>query len=487
MIKRIWIILAWIILAAGLLLRMMHYLSNRSLWLDEAMLALSILDRDPFELLRPLDYNQGAPVLFLLLVDAATMIFGSTELALRLVPLLASLAGLFLFFLIAKDCIDNKYLPVQMCIFAFSYRLVYFSQEIKQYSMDVAVALALSYTFMRLVVSDRAIKAHLAVLSVTGCIAVWLSHPAVFVLAGIGISLLVLIGQGKNHLSLGILVFVFVLWILNFGTHYLLFLRTLTSHEHLLSYWEAGFLPAPTGIGALKLWAHSLLRFLQYLEYPTYWTAFIAALVAVSVGDAIQNRRPDTLSFFLPIGFALVASSLHLYPFSERLILFLAPFLYLLIIRGLQILTEQRTLFISLVLTTLLLVPSFSSARRLWIMPIFREEVKPILNYLGDHQTLNDKVYIYHGARFAVEYYQRYVQLPERNVHWGKFSRLDRSQYLKDIEYMKQWPRVWFLFSHKWKDEEIFFRSNIDGKLLDQYHAPGASLYLYNFEDRGSN
>ena len=40
------------------------------------MLARNILDRSPFGLLRPLDHAQAAPVLFLLLVDAAAFLFG---------------------------------------------------------------------------------------------------------------------------------------------------------------------------------------------------------------------------------------------------------------------------------------------------------------------------------------------------------------------------------------------------------------------------
>ncbi len=66
--QRSWVFPAAIILV-GLLLRLLHYLNNRSLWLDEAMLARNILDRGSFELLITLDYNQGAPVLFLLLPD----------------------------------------------------------------------------------------------------------------------------------------------------------------------------------------------------------------------------------------------------------------------------------------------------------------------------------------------------------------------------------------------------------------------------------
>lgn len=229
------------------------------------------------------------------------------------------------------------------------------------------------------------------------------------------------------------------------------------------------------------------MTFLKYLGYSVYWIAFVAALIIFSIGDAIQNRRPEVLAFFLTICFTFMASVLHQYPFSERLILFLGPFIYLLIIRGLQILAEQKAPLIPLILTIFLLVPSLSSAYRLWTMPIVREEIRPILRYLDNHQMPNDRVYIYHGARPAAEYYQRYRGFSLHNVYWGVPWTLDRSQYLKDIKYMEQWPRVWFLFTRQVKDEEIFFRSNIDGEALDQYHMPGTSLYLYYFGDSGSD
>ena len=69
--------------------------------------------------------------------------------------------------------------------------------------MDVAITLTLVYIFLRLMALDKASKAHLALLSISGAISVWLSYPAVFVLAGIGISLLIAIGPKKDHPSLG--------------------------------------------------------------------------------------------------------------------------------------------------------------------------------------------------------------------------------------------------------------------------------------------
>jgi hypothetical protein len=53
------------ILAAGVVLSLAQFLFNRSLWWDEAAMALNIIHRSSAELLQPLDYAQSAPVLFL--------------------------------------------------------------------------------------------------------------------------------------------------------------------------------------------------------------------------------------------------------------------------------------------------------------------------------------------------------------------------------------------------------------------------------------
>ena len=58
------------LVAAGIALRLLQYLANRSLWLDELRLTLNILERSYAGLTSPLDYNQGAPIGFSLDLDA---------------------------------------------------------------------------------------------------------------------------------------------------------------------------------------------------------------------------------------------------------------------------------------------------------------------------------------------------------------------------------------------------------------------------------
>ena len=131
------------LLAAGALLRVAQYLSNRSLWLDEAYIAPTILKRSFAGLLWPPDYGQIVPVGFLALVRAAVALFGASEYALRLVPLLCGLAALFLFRRVAGRLLPAPAVPIAAALFSFSGPLIGFSSELKQYSSDVLAALFL--------------------------------------------------------------------------------------------------------------------------------------------------------------------------------------------------------------------------------------------------------------------------------------------------------------------------------------------------------
>src|SRR5438093_1878315 len=77
-------LLPWLIIGFGITVRCVQYIANRSLWLDESLLALNIVHRTFLQLLQPLDYEQGAPVGFLMIEKASVQIFGNNEYALRL-------------------------------------------------------------------------------------------------------------------------------------------------------------------------------------------------------------------------------------------------------------------------------------------------------------------------------------------------------------------------------------------------------------------
>ena len=93
-------IIALAILGIGL--RLFTLLSDRCLWIDESMLALNLVERTPWQLLEPLDWNQGAPAGFLMLTKAAITMFGTAEWSFRLVPFIGSAFGVIGFAWLAR-------------------------------------------------------------------------------------------------------------------------------------------------------------------------------------------------------------------------------------------------------------------------------------------------------------------------------------------------------------------------------------------------
>jgi len=82
----------------GVGLRLWEYIFNRSLYLDEILLARSIVGMPLGELLtKPLLMDQVAPRGFLLIERLAVMVFGPSEWGLRLFPFLCGILSVILF------------------------------------------------------------------------------------------------------------------------------------------------------------------------------------------------------------------------------------------------------------------------------------------------------------------------------------------------------------------------------------------------------
>lgn len=66
MIARYADIAGYAVIVVGMALSVAQFVANRSLWHDEACLALNIVNRSFLDLTQPLDYAQGAPLGFLM-------------------------------------------------------------------------------------------------------------------------------------------------------------------------------------------------------------------------------------------------------------------------------------------------------------------------------------------------------------------------------------------------------------------------------------
>lgn len=127
----------------GLAVRLVQYLSNRSLWGDEAAISLNIINRSYRELLTPLSNNQAAPPGFLTVEKLAVQLFGNSEYSLRLFTFICGAIALFAFAWLATHYTSKITATIAISFFACLPYLVYYATEVKQYSSDVAIALLL--------------------------------------------------------------------------------------------------------------------------------------------------------------------------------------------------------------------------------------------------------------------------------------------------------------------------------------------------------
>lgn len=487
-------------LAAGAFLRLFQYAANRSLWLDEAVLAPAVLSRGWAGLLRPLPAGQTAPLGFLALQRAAVAAFGTGELALRLVPLLAGLAALFAFPAVARRYVSRGGAAVATLLFAFAPFLVYYSSEAKQYSLDVLVALAVLAACAP-PPSGRPRRRALPVLLATGVLGVWLSQPAVFVLAGCGLTLLAGAVRAGERRRAAALAAVGAAWLASFAAAYLASRRSVADAEYLHAFWRSGFLPLDRHAWT---WTPRMLArvFREPLGVYGEDTSLLthlqtaAGIAAFALGAAsLARRAPPRLAMLgLPAALALVASAAALYPFggeyptAGRVLLFAVPGLVLVIGEGVAAMGRRASpapRAAAAALALLCVAPSLQYAAA--GVPHVRAEIKPLLGYARDHRRPGDVLYVYYRAWPSFTYYARRYGWTGASVVRGACERLTPAAYLTDLGRLRGGGRrVWLLFvdgtSEGNFDERKLMYDYLQhvGLKLDGQVSHGAWLYLYD-------
>ncbi len=144
----------------------------------------------------------------------------------------------------AKLYIGPGAMPFALSLFAFSGSLIYYSSEVKQYSSDVAVTIMLLWLLSKL--ADGPLTSRALVRSSSlGALAIWVSHPAVFVLSGAGLALLVFALVKQDWPRLTRLSGVCGVWALSFAICYFVSLQPLSAEQSLLDFWRDYFPPQP--------------------------------------------------------------------------------------------------------------------------------------------------------------------------------------------------------------------------------------------------
>jgi hypothetical protein len=339
-----------IVVVAGLLWRTVRYALGFPLWGDEAFVAVNFLTRDFSGLARPLEYFQIVPPGFLWAEWLAVYLFGTGERALRLVPYLAGVASLLLFWRFCREVTTRRTVLLAVAMLAASFYPVRHSTEVKPYAIDLLVSLALLSTGWAAGRDLWSSRTWLALLGVT-IVGVWCSYAAVFPAASVALFLGArVLRERSKHLAALWLTYCLLL-ALSWGMVFVTYAHPQARAADFLPYletWRDAFPPLaePWRLPWWLLDVHTG----NMLAYPYGGNDFGSTLTTILVVAGCirmwrrRVRRPLLYLLLGALPVALVAAALHRYPYgtSTRIMLYMAPPFCLLIGEGIMALLQLR-------------------------------------------------------------------------------------------------------------------------------------------------
>ncbi len=422
----------------------LHDLGGRDLWTDEAWVALAAMKPTARAALAA---GQSTPPLYLLTVWAAVQLWGHSEVVLRGLSLLFGVGTLFLIWRLSRALVDVPAALLALAAVAFSPIMVYYSKELKQYSGDAFFAVLVLWLAERLR-AGQGRRGWLA-LTLAGVLGLGFSQPLIFTLPVAGAVLWFTLPQKRRPR----LAFLGTVWGLAFAAYYIWFIRRGVDPD-LVAYWTQDF-PDLTGLVPFFRWlGPALYRYFWYFlgEWGVIWGPI---LLAAGMMVMVQRGRARVLLYLGgPLLLAFGAACLHRYPFmahygGNRLMLFSAPVLYLLVAAGgaggFAWLWHRRQRWLALALTGVLLVALHPWTNlREDLSPLNnREQIQPLVSYLEAHRQPGDLVYVYY---FAVSPFKYYYHGPKTGICWG------RSCVEKGLDPTAAAPtppqRLWLIASH---------------------------------------
>jgi len=519
----------------GIMLRLVRYLYNPSFYFDEANSAVDIIERSTPDLIHHIspDSISTYPSSFLFLTKVAIQLLGNTEYAFRLLPLLSGILSLFLFYYVAKKYIRSEVVSAALLLFAILDFPVYYSSILKPYSGDLFFSLLAIAALARYQSRDFSFFQTL-MFAVTGAIIIWFSNPSVFVLAGLGTSMIIFGFIRKDWSRTGRAIAVSLVWAISFIIYYSVFLKNAAMNsavdvDSVLKAEYAFFPFPPRSMSDLKWLVDTFFDTFNFADSFDFRQGLtltgIGALLFIS--GCIRMYSIDKEKFITvisPVFFALAAAALHKYPFRGRLILFLTPFFLLVISEGVYFFyekTKEQSKAIIVIIVIFLFTYPVSWAAYHVKKPIAREDIKPVLRYIKDNWQDGDVLYVHFYAQYAFDYYSKYhpksypfseneyiIGIAPRNWYreWRKMdvskyydtgktvtqSSSDiLNEYVKDIDKLTGRKRVWLLFTGNIsstkgiRDDDFFcFYLDTKGRRLGSYQNADAAVYTYDLSNQ---
>ena len=287
--------------------------------------------------MKPLDFSQIAPLLYLWVQESIIRVLGFSEHTLRLSVLLCGIGSLFVFRHLAGRLLRGTAYLLAVGTFSVAYPLVRHSAEAKPYGSDMFVSLVLLALAVEWAARPQERRWWWAV-TLAMPLAVMLSYPAVFVAGGVGLAMASVLcwrGSWREWLRWGISMAAL-------GGGFAASLAATAGGQLAASgavqraAFAGSFPPSLASPGRVA--AFVLLNTNEAICYPVGGAmgpnllSSLCCIVALII--LVCGRRFLLLLLCVtPLALNFVAAAMHYYPYGEpwRMALFMAPVFCLLV------------------------------------------------------------------------------------------------------------------------------------------------------------
>jgi hypothetical protein len=420
--SRAWI--PWLLVAACVPVHLS--LMDASLWTDEAWVADSVMAPSVGQMLYYKDWVQSTPSLVLLAMRGSFALLGASELAFRVVPLIAGLLSL-----LATSILLHRTFPLPVALLGttfqgLNYWAFKYAQQSKQYSMDLLVSsgfLLLLWSAVEPSATSRRFHALLAF----GCVATFASHPAVFWYPA-AILTLALDHRCERRIQRALVAA--GLWGSAVIVNYFAFVLPNSAKEMFRSWSSDMLLAHGLGSGLIEL-ANSLRTLLIPPMAPVLdWVSALLLLV-VGVGltlgiKKVRNGRMEAVAVLgggLSILTAVVASMAGLYPVLgyPRVMIWCLPSLIVLMCLGLRALPVWNRMP-GIGVAVVCIAAALASPWMVGQVRATEEENRAAFTYVETHAAAADWIYVHGGLWAQFEAYEQILDWSPTRVYIGAWG-----------------------------------------------------------------
>lgn len=463
-------------------------LSDKTFFMDEAMLALSVINRSFAELVSErLVWEQSAPVIYLYLTKTLGYLGSYSEISLRISSFISYIVLLIFIFFILKRVIPSK-LPLLGCALLSSFSaIILYANEFKPYLFDAVIIFGL--LILRWLIEKKGLKYHW--LALCFAIAIWASNPSCFMIAAILLLDTFIAIRGKNIHTLKNICFVGVCTAISFITYYYFWLKPVIDAGFMSRYWGSN------KFNFLFFTSKSELNhFIYILAKPTLspmgrLANFLSLFFALgSFIYIFKGRNKYVWYLLLTIISTLIASSLGMYPITYRLLIFIFPILSVLFsfywselfFRDNKLMRWVGSLAIIAILV-LQFPKHFTTEEGIYLSA---EEFKPIYKKAYELIGPNDTLYVEYLNTPVFLYLNQYdstsISSYKNNVIFGKgdysnFKNVD----ITDFDSIKDNTSLYIIPLVRGDKEYSEVMKSLDGygKLTKVYEFQKTPLYHY--------